>query len=74
MSLDEKKENIEWRKPTFECELENTCKIGKYNGMTRIHGNKVNKLAECNLIHDILNLPKYTKKLIAITLLFYKDV
>ena len=28
-----------------------------------IHGNKVNKLAECNLLHDILNLHKRTKLL-----------
>ena len=31
--------------------------------MTFIHGNKVNKLAECNLLHYILNPPKRTKNL-----------
>ena len=29
--------------------------------MTCIHGNKVNKLAEFNLLHDILNSPKRTE-------------
>ena len=29
--------------------------------MTRIHGNEVNKLSECNLLHYILNPPKRTK-------------
>ena len=29
--------------------------------MTCMHGNKVNKLAECNLLHDMINLPKRTK-------------
>ena len=31
--------------------------------MTCIHGNKVNKIYECNLLHDILNPPKHTKLL-----------
>ena len=31
--------------------------------MTCIHGNKINKLSECNLLHDILNPPKITKNL-----------
>ena len=29
--------------------------------MTRIHDKKVNKIAECNLIHDIIKPPKRTK-------------
>ena len=29
--------------------------------MTRIHDIEVNKIAECNLLHDILNPPKRTK-------------
>ena len=29
--------------------------------MTCIHGNKVNKIYECNLIHDIINPPKRTR-------------
>ena len=42
--------------------------------MTCIHGNEVNKISECNLIHDILNPPKRTKIYIAVPLLFYMDV
>ena len=72
MSLDEKKEKTEWRKHDFESEMENTYDIIIHNCMSCIHGNKVNKLAQCNLLHDILNHPKYTKKT-AITILFYKD-
>ena len=44
----------------FECKLENTYEIKIHNGMTCIHENKENKLAECNLLHDILNPPKGT--------------
>ena len=47
----------------FEIELENTCAIEIQNGMNCIHGNKVNKIAECALLHDILNPPKHTKTL-----------
>ena len=31
------------------------------NGMNRIHYNEVNKIAECNLLHDIINPYKRTK-------------
>ena len=31
--------------------------------MTCIHGDKVNKLSECSLLHDIINNPKLTKYL-----------
>ena len=43
MSIDDKNENIEWRKRAFECELENTYEIESRNGMTCIHENNVNK-------------------------------
>ena len=29
----------------------------------RIHGNEVENIAECNLLHDIINTPKCTKNL-----------
>ena len=29
--------------------------------MMRIHDNEVNKISECNLMHDIINSPKRTK-------------
>ena len=31
--------------------------------MTHIHDNNLNKISECNLIHDIINPPKRTKNL-----------
>ena len=31
--------------------------------MTRIHDDKVNNISKCNLLYDILNPPKCTKKL-----------
>ena len=34
-----------------------------HNDMTRIYDNKVNKIAECNILHDIINPSKRTKKL-----------
>ena len=61
ISLGDKKENIEWSKREFECEIENTCEIEIQNGMTCIHGIKVKKLPQCNLLHDILNPYKHTK-------------
>ena len=31
--------------------------------MMRIHDKEVNKIAECNLLHDIINPPKHNKVL-----------
>ena len=42
--------------------------------MRCIHENKINKISECNLLHDILNPFIRTKNLKSITLLFYIDV
>ena len=39
----------------FEIELEYIYDAKIQNGMTCMHDNKVNKIAECNLLHDILN-------------------
>ena len=33
--------------------------------MTRIHDNELNNIAECNLLHDMINTPKHTKNLIS---------
>ena len=35
----------------------------KLNGMNCIHENRVNKIAECNLLHDKINPSKFTKTL-----------
>ena len=32
-----------------------------FNNINRKHGNRVNDIAECNLLHDILNPSKRTK-------------
>ena len=61
MSLDKNKENAEWRKYAFESELENKYDIEIQIGTACIHVNEVNKISECNLLHDILNPPKITK-------------
>ena len=52
-----------WRTRAFESEREITYDIKIPNGMNRIHKDKVNKTAECNLIHDIINTSKRTKNL-----------
>ena len=44
-------------------EQKNTYGIENQNDMTRIHDNKVNKIDERNLLHDIINSLKHTKNL-----------
>ena len=55
MILDETKETIEWRKRAIEYEssyvIENRAK------MIYKHGNEVNNLSECNLLHYIIHPP-----------------
>ena len=61
MSIEDNKEKIEWHNRAFERKQKNTYGIENQNNMTRIHDNKVNKITECNLLHDIINTPKRTK-------------
>ena len=42
--------------------------------MTRIHDKEGDKIAECSLLHNIINPPKRTKIQIDINLLFSMDV
>ena len=63
ISLDEKKEKIEWCRGAFESDLKNKYDIEWHNGITRIHWNKANKISEWNLLHDILNPTRITKLL-----------
>ena len=35
---------------------------------------QLNKIAECNLLHDLINLPKRSKVETAVTVLLYMDV
>ena len=37
--------------------------IENRNDMTRVHFKEVNKIFECNLLHDIINPPKRAKHL-----------
>ena len=47
----------------FEREQKNKYGIENQNYMTRIHEKKVNKISEWNLLHDIIDPPKFIKKL-----------
>ena len=51
------------RKHAFESKLEDIYDIKIQNGMTCIHENEVNIMAQYNLLHDIINNSKRTKKL-----------
>ena len=61
-SLDDTKK-LEWFKRAFKCKVKNTYGIEYQNGMTRMNDNEINNISECNLLHDIINPPKRTKKL-----------
>ena len=63
MSHDENKYKTEWCKHEFENGLKNKNEIEIQNGMTCINENKVNKLAQCNLLHDMVSTSKLTKSL-----------
>ena len=63
MSLKDIKEKLEWLKSEFEYKHTITYGIENKNDMTRIHEKMVNKIVECNLLHDIINPPKLTKSL-----------
>ena len=41
----------------------NIYDMKRYNGMTFIHENEVNKISKCNLLHAILNPSKHTTTL-----------
>ena len=58
MSLDK---NKEIHKRSFESKAEYIYDNKIQNGITCIHGKKVNIIAECYLLHDILNSLKRTK-------------
>ena len=52
-----------WRKRAFENELKNIYDMKILKSTNRIHDNKLNKIYECNLLHDILNPSKRTKNI-----------
>ena len=45
----------------FECKQKNPYGIENRNDMTHIHDKEVNKIAECNLLHDIINPSNHAK-------------
>ena len=56
-----KKEKTEWHKTGFEREIKYIYEFEIQNGISCIHRNKVNKIYEWNLLHDIINPTKHTK-------------
>ena len=50
-----------WQNHAFESKLKYIYDICNQASMTSIHENKVNKIAEWNLQHDIINTSKQTK-------------
>ena len=47
----------------FESKLKYIYDINISNSMNCLHYNKVNNIAECNLLHDMLKPSKYTKSI-----------
>ena len=72
--IEETKEILEWRKHAFQCKQKSTYWIENQNYMTCIHDKELNKIVECNLLHDIINPPKHTKLWIAIAILLQMNV
>ena len=59
LSLDENK----LYDPAFEIELKIIYDMKRLNGMNHIHDNEVNKIAEWNLLQDIINTSRRTKNI-----------
>ena len=57
----DKMKKIDWLKHAFEYEQKKSYGIQNWNDMMRIQNNEVNNIAECNLLHDIINPPKRDK-------------
>ena len=74
MSDEETKEKLDWRKRVLEYKQKNSYGNENRNDMTRIHKNEVKIMAEYNLLHGTINLPKRGKNRKSITLLFYMDL
>ena len=61
ISLNETKEIIELRKRALE--YESSYVFENLDKMIYIHANEVKDIAECNLLHDIINPPKIAKNI-----------
>ena len=62
-SLEETKNNIEWRNCAFEFEQKNSYGIENWNDLIHIHEKEVNKIAKYNLLYGIINPPKRAKNI-----------
>ena len=54
------KKKLEWPELAFKFKLKNTYEIEIHNVITSINDNKLNNIAEFNLLHDLINPPKRT--------------
>ena len=61
MSLEDTKENLDRNRCAYEYEKRTSYGIENQNDMTHIHNNEVNIIAECSLLHDIINPPERAK-------------
>ena len=59
MSLEETKEKIDWRKRALE--YKSSYVIENWDEIIYIHDKEVKNIAEWNLLHNIINLPKRDK-------------
>ena len=41
-------------------QIENTYGIENWDGMTCIYDSEINKISECNVLHDTINTNKHT--------------
>ena len=61
ISLEETKGKLEWSKREFEFKQKISHRIENKNDTIHMHDREVDKIAECNLLHDIINTPKRAK-------------
>ena len=59
--LKTQKKNMNGVSVCLDKNLKNTYGILNKNDITRIYDNEINNIAECNLLHDIINPPKCNK-------------
>ena len=63
MILEDTTEKLEWLKHAFEYKQKSTYGVENQDDMTHIHDKYVNYIAECNLLHGIINPTKLKKVL-----------
>ena len=61
ISIDKTKEKMEWRKRALE--YKNSHVIEYRYKLIHIHDNEVKNIAECNILHDIINPPTRAKNM-----------